>query len=721
MAERFDPYVEWLGIRESARPLSYYQLLGVPEFEDSLRAIAVAADASLARLKSCNPGERRGRWEQMLDELSLARLCLSDRNRKLQYDTQLRARRGANVDELTPAKGAQIQPSTAWPPTQPKPVEGRATLEPVTVPHSDLFPPGHPSAAAPATETAPLAAVPTQPVPVAVPIAQPAAAYAGIPMARPVGVPVAYPTTIAAPQTPAFVPVAMPVARLVTPSSPVAPLAEVAVEPITETIDDHSPLSGINSPVPLGFGGTNVSPSSMNVRTSWSPDPKSMVIFGVVAVVALLALTLLRRDVTVPLEVAKQGRSNPDAVTIAPQSAIESQTQRDPPKIVEPETNTEPVVPPEPAPSETKPEQVTELANVEKPELAPATQVEPPPQAEQSPEQQAAFARAIKNAHAAMAVRKLDRARQELEAAKANVGPQRQQDQLVRLTALYGYVKGFWNAVADTLQDLQVAETIQIDNTEFAIVEVDGKSITIRAAGRNISYTLDTLPSGLAIALAGRWFDEQVPANKLYLGAFHAVDRKGNINEARRLWQEATQGGASAKTLMPLLDNRPATLVAEQTVGVQSVGIQILDFKGIQKLIESKRGKVVVMDAWSTSCPPCIKECPNLVALHKKYADSRVTCISLSFDYEGIGKPEEVEPKVLDFLKSQGATFDNLLSSEESDVLYRKFKLASVPAVFVYDRQGKLVKRFDNAAAKTEADAFTYQQVETLVKELVGK
>src|SRR5688572_26591198 len=100
MTEHFDPYVEWLGIRESARPLSYYQMLSVPEFEDDLRAITVAADASIARLKSCDPGERRGRWEQLLDELSLARLCLSDRNRKQQYDTQLKARRGAS----TPSK-----------------------------------------------------------------------------------------------------------------------------------------------------------------------------------------------------------------------------------------------------------------------------------------------------------------------------------------------------------------------------------------------------------------------------------------------------------------------------------------------------------------------------------------------------------------------------------------------------------------------------------------
>jgi thiol-disulfide isomerase/thioredoxin len=151
----------------------------------------------------------------------------------------------------------------------------------------------------------------------------------------------------------------------------------------------------------------------------------------------------------------------------------------------------------------------------------------------------------------------------------------------------------------------------------------------------------------------------------------------------------------------------------------QDVRLSIVSYEGIEEHIARNRGKVVVMDAWSTSCPPCIKEFHHLVDLHKKYSGDRVACISLSFDYEGIGKPEDQQERVLKFLRGQGATFDNLLSSEESDSLYRKFKLAAVPAVFVYDRAGQLRKRFDNEAAHTKAEAFTYEQVGQLVAELV--
>jgi thiol-disulfide isomerase/thioredoxin len=152
-----------------------------------------------------------------------------------------------------------------------------------------------------------------------------------------------------------------------------------------------------------------------------------------------------------------------------------------------------------------------------------------------------------------------------------------------------------------------------------------------------------------------------------------------------------------------------------------AVELTTLDYDGILRLVESKRGKVVVMDAWSTSCAPCIQEFPKLVALHERYGPRGVACISLSFDYDGesVVRMEVIRERVLDFLCKQRAAFDNVISSEESDDLYRKFHLASIPAVFVYDRQGKLRERFDNVHAHSKAEMFNYEQVEKLVQDLL--
>lgn len=84
------------------------------------------------------------------------------------------------------------------------------------------------------------------------------------------------------------------------------------------------------------------------------------------------------------------------------------------------------------------------------------------------------------------------------------------------------------------------------------------------------------------------------------------------------------------------------------------VHLRLVDHDELSKEIAKAKGRVVVLDCWSTSCAPCIREFPGLVALHNRYGHGKdVVCMSLSLDYEGIGKPEAVQGRVLEFLKSQ--------------------------------------------------------------------
>ncbi len=150
----------------------------------------------------------------------------------------------------------------------------------------------------------------------------------------------------------------------------------------------------------------------------------------------------------------------------------------------------------------------------------------------------------------------------------------------------------------------------------------------------------------------------------------------------------------------------------------ESVRLQTLDFVGLQRLIAGHLGNVVVMDCWSTACPPCVSDFPKLVQLDREYTGKGLACISLSFDYEGIGRPEEQVPTVLDFLRKQHATLDNVLSSLDADSLYKKLDIASVPVVFVYDRQGTLVAKLQEAA-EGSGEKPLYDRVEATVKRLL--
>ncbi len=153
--------------------------------------------------------------------------------------------------------------------------------------------------------------------------------------------------------------------------------------------------------------------------------------------------------------------------------------------------------------------------------------------------------------------------------------------------------------------------------------------------------------------------------------------------------------------------------------GERVAAVEIASWDQLQSRRERFRGKVVVIDVWSTYCEPCVREFPGLVELQKRFGD-KVACISFNTDYAGAKDepPESFRPRVLSFLNSRRAFFENVISSEPSEEFYDKIHLGGPPAVFVYDRTGRFVRCFDNSKAP-KVPEFTYQHdVAPLVEKL---
>jgi thiol-disulfide isomerase/thioredoxin len=164
------------------------------------------------------------------------------------------------------------------------------------------------------------------------------------------------------------------------------------------------------------------------------------------------------------------------------------------------------------------------------------------------------------------------------------------------------------------------------------------------------------------------------------------------------------------------------TPVSDRTPVVESSPtVEILSWDQTQKRREKLKGKVVVLDVWSTYCDPCVREFPNLVKLQDRLGD-KVACISFNTDYSGAkdAPPESFRKPVLEFLTAGKARLFNVLSSDPSEELFTKIRLGGPPAVFVYDQQGMLVKRFDNSQAPKTPE-FTYKHdVVPLVERLLS-
>jgi thiol-disulfide isomerase/thioredoxin len=141
------------------------------------------------------------------------------------------------------------------------------------------------------------------------------------------------------------------------------------------------------------------------------------------------------------------------------------------------------------------------------------------------------------------------------------------------------------------------------------------------------------------------------------------------------------------------------------------VKLQVVKYDRLIEEVRALRGKVVVVDAWATYCVPCKKEFPNLVRLSRDLAKDGVACVSVSVD------DKAKKSAALKFLQAQGAAFPNFLLDEDPSVWQARWNLQGVPAVFVFDRQGRRAAKFHD---DDPDHPFTYADVEKLVRQLVA-
>ncbi len=172
-----------------------------------------------------------------------------------------------------------------------------------------------------------------------------------------------------------------------------------------------------------------------------------------------------------------------------------------------------------------------------------------------------------------------------------------------------------------------------------------------------------------------------------------------------------------------------AAMTSSSTTTVTSnnpddVFVSLVSFDQLQQKIASFKDRVVVVDAWSTSCLPCMKEFPHLVELARRWPED-VVCISVNLDFAGLPntKPSDYSEGVLKFLKSKAANppnLVNLISTDVDEQMYAKFEIESIPSIFVYDRTGALAGKLTVDTAG--ADGLTYAgDVVPLVEKLIEK
>jgi thiol-disulfide isomerase/thioredoxin len=144
-----------------------------------------------------------------------------------------------------------------------------------------------------------------------------------------------------------------------------------------------------------------------------------------------------------------------------------------------------------------------------------------------------------------------------------------------------------------------------------------------------------------------------------------------------------------------------------------AISLTPISFADWQEKLASWHGDVVVVDVWATWCLPCLERFPHMVGLSEQYGGEGVRFVSLSLDDRG---DRAALDRARRFLIEQNAVFENYLMDEPITDGFGKLDLQSIPAVLIYDRDGRLAYRLTGDDPNNQ---FTMSDVEEAVRDLL--
>lgn len=135
-----------------------------------------------------------------------------------------------------------------------------------------------------------------------------------------------------------------------------------------------------------------------------------------------------------------------------------------------------------------------------------------------------------------------------------------------------------------------------------------------------------------------------------------------------------------------------AALALAGPVAADTLTVKTVSASALKGAIAARRGHVVLVDFWSTTCGPCVAEFPTYVALAQSLKAKRVDFISVSAD-----SPRDLASRVRPFLASRHASGTHYVQTPPDMSAFAAafdpaWQPAALPRAYLYDRHGKRVR-----------------------------
>ncbi len=118
-------------------------------------------------------------------------------------------------------------------------------------------------------------------------------------------------------------------------------------------------------------------------------------------------------------------------------------------------------------------------------------------------------------------------------------------------------------------------------------------------------------------------------------------------------------------------------------VGDAAPDFAVLDMSGIQRTLEDFQGQVLIINFWSSTCPPCRQEKPSMETFYLNKRDQGLELLAVT---------GERKRRIDRYLKRYPLSFEVLRDYEGT--MHRDYGVLSYPQTFVVDRSGTIVHIF---------------------------
>ena len=135
----------------------------------------------------------------------------------------------------------------------------------------------------------------------------------------------------------------------------------------------------------------------------------------------------------------------------------------------------------------------------------------------------------------------------------------------------------------------------------------------------------------------------------------------------------------------------------------RNIDFSLKDIDGKTHTLAEYRGKWVVINFWSTTCPPCVKEMPELSNFHDRHKDSDAVVLGMNF--------EDIRPAWMRrFVESVHVTYPILPWGTSPATPFGL--VIALPTTFIVTPDGRVVAR--QVGPMTAADIEAYIKRKTV-------